>query len=71
MNKFALLVKTVALRVSEERAAKCGYDLLMGFEKGDAEKRYQAWRRYLEEVRKNEPHTDAQRDDVWVPALNE
>lgn len=68
-DEYARLVKTISQFVSDERGAKCGYDLWMGYCKGDLEARYKAWIRYLGECRDKEDHCDAQRDGVWVPAI--
>jgi hypothetical protein len=66
-EKYAELIKKVSQEKTPERAEKCGYDLFMGLSKGDAEDRYDAWKRFLEES--DGPHTDAERDGVWVPAI--
>jgi len=68
-GKYANLVKNISQFVSDERGSKCGYDLLMGFYKGDEEQRYKAWIRYLAEVRDKKDHVDSERDGVWVPAI--
>lgn len=69
MEKYADIVRRVSQEVNDERAAKCGYDLLKGLERGDAKKRAQAWKRYLQECKDGEGHTDTERDGVWVPAI--
>lgn len=68
-HKYADLVRTIAQAINDERASKCGYDLLMGLESGNVEDRFTAWERYLDEHKNNQPHTDAERDGVWVPAI--
>jgi hypothetical protein len=54
MEKYADIVRRVSQEVNDERAAKCGYDLLKGLERGDAKKRAQAWKRYLQECKDGE-----------------
>ena len=68
-GKYANLVKNISAFVSDERGSKCGYDLFMGYKKGDIESRYNAWIRFLGEHRDKKPHTEEQRDGVWVPAI--
>lgn len=68
-RKYAELVAFIAAYTGEERASKCGYDLLRGIEKGNAEDRYQAWICYIKEIKNKEGHTDTERDGVWVPAI--
>lgn len=68
-KSYAALIKEVATTVSEERASKCGYDLMMGLSLGTDEKRAKAWRDYIVE-RKNEKELNEElRDGVWVPAI--
>lgn len=66
MRKYATLVREVATQKGDERASKCGYDLFCGLATGNAEKRYDAWIRFLKE---KDDHTDSNRDGVWVPAI--
>jgi len=68
MKKYAALIRQVSENKTSERAEKCGYDLFMGLAAGDAEDRYNAWLRYLNEP-EDGPHTDAERDGAWVPAM--
>jgi len=68
-KEYAELIKRVSEIVGAERAEKCGYDLMMGLDKGDVSDRKKAWERYLEEVKNNESNTDELRDDVWVPEI--
>lgn len=69
MKNYADLIKKVAQEVNDERASKCGYDLMMGLQKGNHKDRAKAWERYLVEVKNNEGHCDEERDGVWVPAI--
>lgn len=71
-NNYPGVVKHFAVNLKDnETAAKAGYDLLMGLNKGDIDARFKAWVRYIKEVENNEPHVDSQRDGVWVPAIEE
>ena len=68
--KYAFLVRRVARKVNDERASKCGYDIMMGLSKGDVEDRVEAWEDFL----KDYPNgigcsTQAERDGAWVPAI--
>lgn len=68
-HSYAELIKNVALELGDERASKCGYDLMMGLSLGTDEKRAKAWRDYIVE-RKNENESNEElRDGVWVPAI--
>ena len=64
----ANLVRSIALEFGDERASKCGYDLLMGMSNGTYKKRKKAWEDYLKEG-KDGCHTETERDGVWVPAI--
>lgn len=68
-GKYANIVRNITELVSQERGAKCGYDLWMGYQKGDIDTRYGAWVRYLAEHRNKQPHSETERDGVWVPAI--
>lgn len=68
-GKYANLVKNISEFMSADEGAKCGYDLWMGYHKGDLEARYGAWMRYLDERRNNKGHSDVIRDGIWVPAI--
>lgn len=70
MKQYAEIVRRVAQEVGDERASKCGYDLLMGLSEGNAKDRAKAWERYLEEHKTGDGHTDTERDGVWVPAIS-
>jgi len=67
MFDFAQLTREVAEKKNDERAAKCGYDLLMGLARGDADERAKAWKDWLEDDSGSE--TTCERDGVWVPAV--
>lgn len=69
MKKYAYLIRKVAQEVNDERASKCGYDLMMGLEKGNHKNRAEAWERYINELKDNDSHTDEERDGCWVPAI--
>ncbi len=68
MVKYAEMVRKVSETMSPQRAEKCGYDLLMGLAKNDAEDRYKAWQRYMDEP-EDGGHVDEERDGCWVPAI--
>ena len=61
-KKCAELVRDIALEFGDERASKCGYDLLNGMANGSFKKRFNAWVDYLKEG-KNGSHTDEQIDN--------
>ena len=67
---YAQFIKRVAQEKGDERASKCGYDLMMGFARGDVAKRVGAWERYLKET-EAQGHVDSERDGVWAPAIAE
>ena len=66
---YANLIKRVAVEKNDERASKCGYDILMGLA-GEGKKvkdRVNAWERFLKE---KTIHTEEERNGVWVPAIS-
>lgn len=68
--EYAELVKKIAMTVSDERSSKCGYDLLMGLQKGDVDKRLKAWEEFLADKQAGKSDfVDEERDGVWVPAI--
>jgi hypothetical protein len=68
--KCAELVKQVAMIAGNERSSKCGYDLFMGLEKGDIDKRLKVWTIYIEDKKAGKTDfIDVERDGVWVPAI--
>lgn len=70
MDDMASIVKHLASVLHDDaRAAKAGYDLLMGVQTSTAHLRYKAWVRYIKEEENKEHHTDELRDGVWVPAI--
>lgn len=72
-NKYlncAELIRYVSQNMGDERGAKCGYDLMIGLNKGDMSDRFFSWKTRLVEVEQGETSfTDAERDGVWVPAI--
>jgi hypothetical protein len=62
---YADVVRRVAFCLGDERASKCGYDLLMGLVDGDAMKRAQAWERAMADKKYT---VTQERNGVWVPA---
>lgn len=69
MEQYADMVRRVAQEIGDERASKCGYDLLMGLVEGNARGRLKSWEIYLKEHERNDGHTETERNGVWVPAL--
>ncbi len=73
MKKYAEcaeIVKRVAMIAGDERSSKCGYDLFMGLEKGDIDKRLKVWMIYIEDKKAGKTDfIDEERDGVWVPAI--
>ena len=65
---YATLIKNIAQKYGDERASKCGYDLMLGLEYGNIDDREVAWERYLAEE-KDSSHTDEERNGVWVPSI--
>jgi len=68
-NECAALIREVAQTVNDERASKCGYDLMLALKTDSVDDYMVAWRRYIKEHKSNEPHNDEQRNGVWVPAI--
>ena len=66
-RSHAALIAAVAKEKGEERAAKCGYDLMQGLVKGDDQERAEAWSHCLKQP--TGCGIDAERDGVWVPAI--
>lgn len=77
---FAALLSQIAQNVSDERAAKFGYDILNGIAEGNVIDRYEAWVDWWKPRQKHlEQHgnltnfvideCDAERNGVWVPAI--
>ena len=73
IQKYADLIRKVCLEVNDERGSKCGYDLMMGMTKYDANLRAKAWEEFLKEHAggDNVDSVDEERDGVWVPAISE
>lgn len=69
IKKYSNLVRYIVEKHGIEEVPKYAFDILKGIEKGDAEDRYKAWKRYLKECQNNEGHTDTMRDGLWVPAI--
>ena len=69
VQEFAALVRQISEEKGDERASKCGYDLLMGLAKGDATYRFRAWKEWL--VSNFADETTTERDGAWVPAISE
>lgn len=65
---YARLIREVTKSRGDERAAKCGYDLMCGLEEGNADDRARAWKYYLKQPADG-PQTDGLRNGVWVPAI--
>ena len=66
---YANLIKKVAVEKNDERASKCGYDILMGLageDGGKVKDRVKAWERFLTE---KTMHNEEERNGVWVPAI--
>jgi len=69
-QRYAALIRDVARTASEERAAKCGFDLMCGLAAGDSDKRENSWKAYLVNYVKGQSITEEEeRDGVWVPAI--
>lgn len=66
---YAKLIRKIAQEISDERAAKCGYDLMLGLAAGNSEDRAKAWETYLVDLKNNNSTCDEERDGVWVPAI--
>ena len=66
---YAMLIREVAQKQDDERASKCGYDLLIGLASGDVDDRVRAWRAWLDAPDSPAGHVQEQRDGVWVPAI--
>lgn len=72
INKYSDLVKRVALKAGDERASKCGFDLLNSIDdRKMLDKKLSAWERYLLEFETGVGQIDTERDGVWVPAIEE
>lgn len=69
MKKYANLIRMFCEKHGWEKGAMCGFDLMMGMEAGDADKRAAAWERFDKEIMMGLPHTDTVRDGLWVPAI--
>jgi hypothetical protein len=64
------LAKDIALQVSDERSSKFGYDMMCGLVQGDFIDRLNAWIDwYNGHLQGNTSAVDANRDGVWVPAI--
>ena len=70
-KRYAEMVRIVVQKCGADAGARCGYDLLMGLHKDNVNQRYLAWTRHVDEEARKMPHTDTQRDGVWVPAIEE
>ena len=68
-ERYASLIREVSVKKNDERAAKCGYDLLMGLAKGDVDDRAVAWYDWLQDSDGPSGTTQEQRDGAWVPAI--
>ena len=66
--EYANLIKDTAFKYGDERASKCGYDLMIGLHKGNDAQRAEAWARYFNED-KDGSHTDEEREGCWCPAI--
>ena len=72
-KKYADLIRRISEeKEDDERASKCGYDIMMGLtsdiETYNDEARAKAWEDWLEQD-PDEPCDDEERDGVWVPAI--
>lgn len=66
---MAVLIKRVALQAGDERASKCGYDLMHAINDGTSGDIRKAWERFLEEEIRGEVHIDTERHGAWVPSV--
>ena len=64
-KEYANLIKEVAIAKGDERASKCGYDLMCGIDEGNVDERIKAWKKALH----GEDNTQQERNGVWVPAI--
>jgi hypothetical protein len=64
------LAQSIAVNISDERAAKFGYDMMKGIISGNYTKRLNAWIEwYNNYMEGNRDSVDEERDGVWVPAI--
>ena len=68
-QELADLIKQVAQEISMERGAVCAVDCLLQWRDGRLDETMTAWRRYMQERRNGEGHTDECRNGAWVPAI--
>ena len=65
ITETANLMANIATQRSEERAAKCGYDIMHGLLEGNYQERYDVWVDWF----KGDDETTEERNGVWVPAI--
>lgn len=68
-QRIADLIKKVHLTEGADRAAYCGYDCMLQWEKGLLDDTIAAWERSVEETKRGEGHTDTNRNGIWAPAI--
>jgi len=68
-EELANLIKQVSQEISMERGAVCAVDCLLQWRDGKLEETILAWRKYVQERRNGEPHTDENRHGAWCPAI--
>lgn len=66
---MADLIQRVEKQAGNERASKCGYDLMHAINDGTTGDIRKVWERFLAEKSRGEGHTDTERHGVWVPAI--
>jgi len=67
LNSAATLIKRVGIEKCDERAAKCGRDIMLGLADGTHCKRYNAWMSWI-----NNKSLDMDcRDGMIVPKIKE
>jgi hypothetical protein len=71
INIACNLIQSISQNISDERAAKFGYDILRGLQRGNVKERLKSWEDYYIQYKNGEKSfSEEQRDGIWVPAIS-